>query len=381
MTRHLLVLNAGSATLKWSAWRLPGLTEHATGEIERIGLPGSFATFRVGRSAGKTNIGRRVTPAAAAAFVFDHLPSLGVSAESVAAVGHRFVHGGSAFVQPTPLNSRVLQRLAKLDALAPLHNPASRQTAIVARRRLPAAPQIAVFDTAFFAQLPVVARTYALPTTIAKKFGIRRYGFHGLSHASAAQQAARQLRRPIGRINLITLHLGSGCSVAAISRGRPLDTSMGFTPLEGLVMMSRSGDLDPGIILHLLRAGFSTKELDDLLTRQSGIMGLAGTRDFRDVRFGLGEPVAASGGVRVSRPVARLAFDVFVYRVRKYLGAYAAVLGRVDAVVFTGGIGERSALVRSAILRQLRLPGRPVTLVALSNEERVIARAVRRFAR
>lgn len=263
------------------------------------------------------------------------------TAESIDIVGHRVVHGGANFVSPRTIDDELEKALAALVPLAPLHLPASLTAIRAARAGLPGARHVAVFDTAFHASLPDYARTYALPAELNERFGLRRFGFHGISHAYVARRAAVCLGRKLASLKLVTCHLGNGCSVAAIDGGRSVDTSMGMTPLEGLVMGSRSGDVDPGLLVYLMRAaGLDADALDDLLNRHAGLAGLSGVgNDLRDI-----EARAAQGDSR-----CKLAIDVFVHRARKYIGAYAAVLGGIDAVVFSGGIGERSALIRARI--------------------------------
>ena len=263
------------------------------------------------------------------------------------AVVHRVVHGGREFSVPVVVDDALLARLQELDALAPLHNPPALAALRAARAHLPV-PHVAVFDTAFHATLPPRAREYALPRGVRDRFGIRRYGFHGISHAYVMRAAAQFLRRPPQELRIVSCHLGNGASVAAIEYGRSVDTSMGMTPLEGLVMGTRAGDLDPGILVHLWReGGYDAQRLDALLNRESGLAGLTGTNDLRLI-----EQRAAEGDES-----CRAALTLYAHRVRKYIGAYAAVMGGVDAIVFTGGIGEHSALIRNRVLQRLDFLG------------------------
>jgi acetate kinase len=274
------------------------------------------------------------------------------------AVGHRIVHGGTRFVQATLIDDAVEAGIEQLAPLAPLHNPPGLLGIRAARAALPGVPQVAVFDTAFHAQMPEAARTYAIDAALANQYGIRRYGFHGTSYRIVSARAAAFLGRPLEQLRLIVLHLGNGASAAAIAGGRSIDTSMGMTPLEGLVMGTRSGDLDPAVLLYLQRnAGMTVDQLDDLLNRRSGLLGLSGRSDMREVI------AAADGG----DPAAALAFDVYAHRVRHYIGAYLALLGGVDAVVFTAGVGENSAPVRAAALEGLGALG--LELDAAANAE------------
>jgi acetate kinase len=288
------------------------------------------------------------------------------------AVVHRVVHGGDAFPGPVTVTDDVLTRIEQLEALAPLHNPPALAALRLARARLDV-PHVAVFDTAFHATLPPRAREYALPGNLRREHGIRRYGFHGINHEHVMHAAGKYLRRDPQDLRIVSCHLGNGASVAAIEYGRSVETSMGMTPLEGLVMGTRGGDLDPGILLHLLRApGVDAARLDSLLNRESGLRGLTGTNDMRDI-----ERRAAEGEESCRRALA-----IYAHRVRKYIGAYAAVMGGVDAIVFTGGIGEHSALVRNRVLQRLDflgarldddrnadapLAGAPVTLISTDN--------------
>ncbi len=274
-------------------------------------------------------------------------------------VVHRVVHGGERFLHATRIDDGVLSEIEQLSHLAPLHNPPALAAVRQARTAYPQAPHVAVFDTAFHATLPAHAREYALPRDLRERFGIRRYGFHGINHAHVMHAVATQLSLPLERLRIVSCHLGNGASVAAIEHGRSVDTSMGMTPLEGLVMGTRAGDLDPGIVLELVRSGsFDGKELDALLNRQSGMAGLTGTNDMREI-----ERRAAAGDEDCRRALA-----LYAYRVRKYIGAYAAVMGGVDAIAFTGGVGENSATIRQACLERLEFLGAAIVVVKADEE-------------
>lgn len=281
--------------------------------------------------------------------VTDYEAALGEVTESVDlaglnAVGHRVVHGGLRFTEPTLITDEVVSAIEELVPLAPLHNPANLAGIAVARKLLPGVPQVAVFDTAFHRTLPEAAATYAIDRDVADRYGIHRYGFHGTSHAYVSRRTAALLDRPLAEVNTITLHLGNGASACAVEGGRSVATSMGLSPLEGLVMGSRSGDLDPAVVFHLHRtAGMSVDEIDDLLNHRSGLVGLAGAGDMREVlsRRASGDRAAA------------LAIDVYCRRIRSYVGAYYAVLGRLDAIAFTAGVGENAAPVRAESLAGL----------------------------
>jgi acetate kinase len=336
----VLVLNAGSSSLKYQLLDMDARSVTASGLVERIGdsrarlehkVPGSEPVVEEG---GIPDVGAALDRVLA---VFERTGGL---AEPPVAVGHRVVHGGDRFSGPTAIDDDVLAEIRELVPLAPLHNPANIAGIEVARERYPDTPQVAVFDTAFHATMPPRAWRYALPRELADRLRIRRYGFHGTSHGYVARTAAAHLGRPVEDLNLVTLHLGNGCSAAAVAGGRCVDTSMGLTPLGGLVMGTRSGDLDPGIVAHLHReGGLDLDAIDSLLNKQSGMKGLAGSNDLREVhaQADAGDPDAAE------------ALEVFCYRIRCTVGAYAAALGGLDAVVFTAGIGENDADVRARV--------------------------------
>jgi len=268
--------------------------------------------------------------------------------DTVQAVAHRVVHGGAALVQPTLIDAASLRTLDSMAALAPLHNPPAAAAIRICRDLLPDLPHVAVFDTAFHATLPARAREYALPRELAERFGIRRYGFHGTSHAHVLSAACAHMNASPQDLRIISCHLGNGASVTAIEYGRSVETSMGMTPMEGLVMGTRCGDIDPGILLHLLKSGdFDASALDELLNSRAGLAGLAGTNDMREI-----ERRAASGDEH-----CRLAITLYAHRIRKYIGAYAAVMGGVEVIAFTGGVGENSALVRHRCMQRLDFLG------------------------
>ncbi len=336
----VLVINCGSSSIK------ADVLDEQTGErlrslrVQRIGTPGCGAALEgVEVPLGDVDCATALTLM---------LPRL-LEGVAVSAVGHRVVHGGERFSAPTRITAEVEAAIEGLCPLAPLHNPANLAGIRVARELLPDVCHVAVFDTAFHATLPRRARTYALPAELAQRHGIRRYGFHGPSHGYVAARAAEHLESDLRDLRIITCHLGSGCSVAAVEEGRSVETSMGMTPLEGLVMGTRIGDVDPGVLLEVARReGLTIDELDDLLNRRCGLAGLSGVgNDMRDI-----EERAAAGDER-----CRLAIHAFAHRLRKYIGAYAAVMGGVDAVVFTGGIGQNSALIRHRAVQRLEFLG------------------------
>jgi acetate kinase len=327
----VLVLNCGSSSLKYQLIVPDSGESLADGTVEQIGEPSSPVTDH----------------GAALRVAFEKLCDDGIDLKAcgLAAVGHRVVHGGAVFYRPTVIDDKVIAELKQLSMLAPLHNPPALQGIEVARRMLPAVPHVAVFDTAFFHNLPAAAATYAIDRELAEKWHIRRYGFHGTSHRYVSEQAAAFLDQPCEKLNQIVLHLGNGSSASAIAGGRPVDTSMGLTPLEGLVMGTRSGDIDAGIVSYLHReADMSVDDIESMLNHHSGLLGLAGERDFRRLR-----EMIESGDSS-----AQLAYDVFIHRLRKYVGAYLAILGRTDVVSFTAGVGENVAAVRLDALNGLQ---------------------------
>jgi acetate kinase len=320
---NVLVINSGSSSLKYKLVEPESGSTQAGGVIQEIGEPSS----RVGDHEQALRL------------AFEELAETGIDLKScgLLAVGHRVVHGGMDFYRPTLLDDARIVELEKLSELAPLHNPAAVQGIKVARKLLPDVAQIAVFDTAFFHDLPAAAATYAIDRVLAQRWQIRRYGFHGTSHRYVSEQTAAFLGRPLDSLNQIVLHLGNGDSASAIAAGRPVDTSMGLTPLEGLVMGTRSGDIDPGVISYLWRrANMSVEEIESMLNQRSGVWGLAGERDFRRLQL-----MVESGDES-----AQLAYDVFIHRLRKYIGSYLAVLRHTDVITFTAGIGENAPWVR-----------------------------------
>jgi acetate kinase len=364
MTDQVLVLNTGSSSIKYQVFELPAHRVLVAGVLEGIGEEHSRLTHRPAGAEAMTFDQPVVDQQAGFDLIRRAFEESGGMPTGLAVIGHRVVHGGDQFSAPTLIDDDVITAIDKLTPLAPLHNPSNLAGIRLARSLYPDIPQVAVFDTAFHSTMPVTAFRYALPANLATRLGIRRYGFHGTSHAYVSRIAAQHLGRPAAELKLITLHLGNGASVAAIDGGRSVDTSMGMTPLEGLVMGSRSGDLDPAIVLYLQReGGLSVDEVDSLLNGQSGLKGLAGSNDVR----GLSERADAGD------PAAEQALDIFCYRIRKYVGAYAVVLGRLDGLVFTAGVGQNSARVRAQVCSGLGILG--VRLDHAQNENRTIGSA------
>ena len=339
----VLVINSGSSSIKYQLFDMSDKTVLAKGLLEQIGEPESRLTHRSPGNAGDTVEITRTQPVenhrAGFQVISEVLNESGAVRDSgeLFAIGHRVVHGGEAFQEPALIDEKVTTTIRELIPLAPLHNPANLMGIEVALQFAPGVPQIAVFDTAFHQSVPPQAFRYALPHDLYHDHNVRRYGFHGTSHCYVAKQAALYLNRALDSLNLITLHLGNGASVTAIKKGKSVDTSMGMTPLEGLIMGTRSGDIDPAIIFYLGRkTGFSPDEIEALLNKHSGLKGICGVNDMREIA-----QLADKGDAS-----ARLAIEMYCYRIKKYIGAYSAALGRVDALVFTAGIGENAADIR-----------------------------------
>ncbi|MEV7771410.1 acetate kinase [Kitasatospora sp. NPDC086791] len=373
---RVLVLNAGSSSVKYQLIDMLDGARLASGLVERIGEAGGRLVHTP--PGGGRREASQVFPDHTAALkaVAEELAAdgLGLDSPELAAIGHRVVHGGMRFTEPTVITDEVLAEIRRLIPVAPLHNPANITGIEVARALRPDLPQVAVFDTAFHASMPESAARYAIDKDVADEHRVRRYGFHGTSHQYVSRATARLLGKDPAEVNVIVLHLGNGASASAVSGGRCVDTSMGLTPLEGLVMGTRSGDIDAGVVFHLHRVGgLSIDEIDDLLNRRSGLRGLCGENDMREIlrRADEGDADAA------------LAFDTYIHRLRKYIGGYYAVLGRVDAIAFTAGVGENAAPVRAAAtagLDELGIAVDPELNSVRSGEARIISPAYARVA-
>ena len=393
-SRSVLVLNSGSSSVKFQLVDPDSGASLADGIVERIGEDESAASLTVGQSE-VTRDDRIADHEAALRTAFDLFEQAGAHLDTVGlvAVGHRVVHGGPDLYRPTVVDDALIAKLEELAPLAPLHNPPAVLGIRVALKALPNLPHVVVFDTAFFHDLPPAAAAYAIDRDIAQRWHIRRYGFHGTSHQYVSEQAAAFLDAPQATLNQIVLHLGNGASASAIVGGRPVDTSMGLTPMEGLVMGTRSGDIDPGVITYLWRtAKMSVEEIETMLNRGAGLLGLGGDIDFRVLHKRI------ESGSESDRETAQLAYDVYIHRLRKYIGAYLALLGTVDVITFTAGVGENDAAVRRDALsgmaalgieldehlnvsparaaRRISADKSPTTvLVVPTNEELAIARA------
>ncbi|MBS1502346.1 MAG: acetate kinase [Bacteroidetes bacterium] len=350
---NIFIINSGSSSIKYQLFKMPSTEPVCSGIVERIGSDDAVLThkiiangeenkltFRLGRAdheAGLNKVNELLTD-----------PEIGVirNRNDISAVGHRVVHGGERFSQPTRIAEDVKNELRKLFLLAPLHNPAGYTGIEVAEKIFPDAEQIAVFDTAFHHTLPPKAFRFAIPDQYYKENNIRVYGFHGTSHKFIAQQAAAYLGRD--DLKLISVHLGNGCSITAIDKGRSVDTSMGFGPLSGLIMGTRSGDIDPTVIFYLIdQFGYTPEQVNNLLNKNSGMLGLTGSNDMRDIRKAMAEGNAN----------AKLAYEMYAYRIKKYIGAYAAALNGVDVVAFTAGVGENDVFVREMVCKDMEYLG------------------------
>ncbi len=368
----ILVVNCGSSSVKFELFDIEKEKPVARGIVDRIGADVSTLTMET--SSRKHPEKKESCPDhhRAIELVRDVLTDRdnGVlkDVSEVGGVGHRVVHGGEEFTSSVLVDDNVLSSIEKFSALAPLHNPPSLAGIKGCMKIFSGAPQVAVFDTAFHQTMPEKAFSYGVPHEYYLKHGIRRYGFHGTSHRYVAQKTAEILERPLSELNLITAHLGNGCSITAVEKGKSVDTSMGFTPLEGLLMGTRSGDIDPAAVLYLMeKEKMSPGDINSVLNKKSGLLGVSGiSNDMRDILSAM-----EKGDKR-----ARLAFEIFVYRVIKYAGAYSAVLGRVDAVVFTGGIGQNVPEVKDRVKERLSglLGERTAFLTVATDEELLIAK-------
>lgn len=341
----ILVINSGSSSIKYKLFDMPKELLISKGSIEHIGEESS--EYPDHYSGLKTILGK-----------FD----------SLGAVGHRVVHGAEKFKKPAIVDRNVIKGIRECCAIAPLHNPANLSGILACQKLLPGVRQVVVFDTAFHQSIPVHAYIYGLPYEYYQKLKVRKYGFHGTSHEYVAAEASKILKKPLRKLRLISCHLGNGCSITAIDKGKSVDTSMGFTPLEGLVMGTRCGDVDPALVTHIMsKKDIGPQEMERILNKESGLKGISGVSN--DMRF-LSE-AADSGNQRAS-----LAIEIFIYRIRKYIGSYLSVLGGLDALVFTAGIGENKADIRKRVCDGLfrYFKKKPKILVIPTNEELMIAR-------
>jgi acetate kinase len=341
----ILVINCGSSSIKYKLFQMPREKLISQGIIEHIAEKGSK--------------------------IKDHYSGLKLilgKINEVDIIGHRVVHGAQKFKRPVFINNSVIRKIRQCCAIAPLHNPANLSGILACKKLLPGVKQVAIFDTAFHQTLPEHAYIYGLPYKYYKRLGIRKYGFHGTSHEYVAQEAARIMKKPLNKLKIITCHLGNGCSITAVDKAKSIDTSMGFTPLEGLIMGTRCGDIDPALVTHIMKKQrLGILEVEDVLNKASGLKGVSGiSNDMRTL-----EAKRKLGDKR-----AKLAIDIFIYRIKKYIGAYTAVMGGLDILVFTAGIGENQTRIREKICSGIfnHLKQKPKILVIPTNEELMIAR-------
>ncbi len=377
MSKNILVLNAGSSTLKFGLFSVEkNLKLIDSGNFERIGLLDPFLDI----NGKKIKYSKRINYTQALKII---ITKLSIDKDSIKTIGHRVVHGGNKFFKPTLVTKKIWKQISKFNDLAPLHNYANLEVIKSCYSIFPKAKNIAVFDTSFYQKLKPEYYLYAIPYEMYKKFGIRRYGFHGISHQSIARDAAKQLKKPLNKINLITVHLGSGCSIVAIKKGVAIKTSLGFTPLDGLVMGTRSGDLDPSIPLYLQKKlKQSADQIEELLNKKSGLLGLSGfTSDMREILKASSHKVLDYRGKVKFTPEqkkrAKMALNVFITRLRTYITLYASFLDKVEAIVFTGGIGERSPVIRKLSTENINFIGKPKIITIPSDEEKAIAEQVK----
>jgi acetate kinase len=365
----VLVLNCGSSSIKYQFFDTVEQTALAKGVVERIGMSSAVLSHKRYDGDEIKVVGEILDHNIAIEYVLGVMLSRnhGVieDKKDIEAVGHRVVHGGETFSGSVFITEEVIQVLQENIELAPLHNPPNIKGILAVKRILPGTPQCGVFDTAFHSKMPPKAYLYGIPFELYKKYKIRRYGFHGTSHFYVSKQASEIIGKDLTELKVVTAHLGNGCSIAAIKNGISIDTSMGFTPLEGLLMGTRSGDLDPSLILYIMgKEGLSLNEANTLLNKHSGLIGISGeSSDMREILSSMSE-----------QKRAKYAFDLFCYRIKKYLGSYAAAMGGLDAFVFTGGIGENSYEIREEICRDLEFLGIELDQVKNKNKENIISK-------
>lgn len=349
----VLVLNSGSSSIKYQFIETSTREVLAKGQVERIGMDDAILThIRADGDTVKISaeiLDHNIAIEYVIAVLLSQNHGVIKDKSEIEAVGHRVVHGGETFSGSVLITDEVIEKIKENIELAPLHNPHNLRGILACKRLLPNTPQVAVFDTAFHQRMPEYAFIYGLPYELYKKYKIRRYGFHGTSHRYVSKRASEMLGLPLEQLKIITAHLGNGCSMSAVKYGTSVDTTMGFTPLEGLIMGTRSGDLDPAVVLYIAgKEGLTMSEVNALLNKHSGLVGISGVSS--DMREIISE-------MKNGNPRAKLAFEIFCYRVKKYIGAYTAVMGGVDAIVFTGGIGENSPDVRKKTCEGLEFLG------------------------
>lgn len=342
----IFVLNSGSSSLKFQLIQMPDAQAVLRGVVDGIGLPQSFISIhKDGKETKRDALVKDHAEAVSAAI--ESINASGWEAREIGAVGHRVVHGGEKYKSAAIVNEEVIKDITDLSQIAPLHNPANLKGIEACRQFLPGIPNVAVFDTSFHQTLPPKAYLYGLPYELYQKHGIRKYGFHGISHRYVSREAMRLLKENIKDFKILSCHLGSGASICAISGGKSIEISMGFTPLEGLMMGTRAGSFDPEIILFLLKHGYTVDQVEEMIQKKGGLKGIAQNSDIRELR-----EEELSGNKK-----SELAFDMFVYRVQRFIGSYTAVLGGLEVLIFTGGIGEKAYYIRRKICEQFGYMG------------------------
>ena len=386
LKEYILVINSGSATLKFKIFHQDNLNVALTGIVEKIGLPGSFISIQ-------ENSSKRILIKNYPEGISNHIQALQIVLahlkhwkRKIKIIGHRVVHGGQDFTRPTLINKKNLVQLKKYNQLAPLHNPINLACIETCLNLLPAIKNVAVFDTAFYKTIPDYAYLYSIPYQYYLDFSVRRYGFHGISHQYVALKAAEALKKPLKKLKLITCHLGSGCSATAVKFGQAIETSMGFTPLEGLTMGTRSGDLDATVPLFLMKKlNITAGEIEDILNKKSGLLGIFGySNDMRDIMTAAGYRIPGYKPPKKfnqkEKQRGKLALKIFIYDIVRYIGSYATIMGGVDYIIFTAGIGERNSNVRNLIMKDIRRAWPKVkSLTIQTNEELMIAQEVKNF--
>ncbi|MFA6215343.1 MAG: acetate/propionate family kinase [Patescibacteria group bacterium] len=380
LKQYILVINSGSATLKFKIFHEIDFSIAVSGIVEKIGLPGSFISI-------SENSSKRMVMKNYPEGITDHNQALQIVLthlnhwkKKIKIIGHRVVHGGNLFTEPTVITQKNLPKLENFSQLAPLHNPVNLACIKTCLQTMTKIKNVAVFDTAFYKTIPDYAYFYAIPYKYYLDFGIRRYGFHGISHQYVAITAAEKLKKPLTKLKLITCHLGSGCSVTATKYGKAIETSMGFTPLEGLMMGTRSGNLDPSVAFFLMKKlSLNIDEVEEILNKKSGLLGIFGySNDMRDIMIAAGYKIPGYTPPKKfnqkEKKLAKLALKMFTYNILRYLGNYATLMGGVDYVIFTAGTGERNADVRRLVMKDFKKSWpKAQNLVIPTNEELMIA--------
>jgi len=383
---YILVINSGSATLKFKVFHQNNFSVAVFGIVEKIGLEGSFIKI-------EETLSKRMTMKNYPEGIADHQQALQIVLShlkhwkrKIRIIGHRVVHGGQDFTKPTVITKKNLSQLEKYNELAPLHNPINLACITTCLKTLPSIKNVAVFDTSFYKTIPDYAYLYAIPFQYYLDFKIRRYGFHGISHNYVALKTAERLKKPLTKLKIITCHLGSGCSITAVKFGKAIATSMGFTPLEGITMGTRSGDLDPSVaffLMHKLNLGI--EEMTEILNKKSGLLGIFGySNDMRDIMIAAGYKIPGYQATKKfnqkEKKQGQLALKIFVYHIVRYIGSYATLMGGANYIVFTAGIGERNPIIRNLIMKEVRKAWPKVkSLVIPTNEELMIAQQTKNF--